>query len=222
MHVSNATGTVEHLSGTESLPQEQNALLVEVADVDGRSPGQRMQRGHCHQDTDREQQTPVELIVASAERQGQVNLATLDETGRADATLFDEMDVNARPRSQVPCQERCQHALDDLRRGSDAKAPDLTTAHHTRPLGELVDAIEDLAAPTHEAFSLARQMNPTTGALEEPHTQFHLEVVNLPPQRGLGDPQATGGSGESARLRDRDEVPEVTELHAGCCLGGIG
>ncbi len=148
MYVSNATGTVEHLSGTKSLPQEQDALALEIEDVDSRSPCERMQRRHCNQDTDGKQQTPVEPIVAPPERQGQVDLATLDETRGADATLFDKVDVDARSRFQVPCQERRQHALDDLGRASDTKTPDLATAHRMRVLGELVDAVDELAAAT--------------------------------------------------------------------------
>jgi hypothetical protein len=163
----------------------------------------------------------VELVVAPPERQGQVDLAALDEARSAGAALFDEMDVDAWSRLQVPRQERGQDALDHLRRASDTKAPDLATAHRVRMLGQLGDTVEQLAAPAQETVSLARQTNPTPGALEEPNAELHLQVVDLPPQRRLGDAQSSGGSGEGARLGDGDEVPEVTELHAGCCLGGI-
>jgi hypothetical protein len=160
----------------------------------------------------------VELIVAAPERQGQVDLAALDEARSADAALFDQVDVDTWSRFQVSRQEGRQHALDDLRRASDTKGPDLAAAHRMGVLGQLVDPVEQLAAPTQEAFSCARQTNSAPGALEEPDAQLHLEVVDLPPQRRLGDTQSSGGPREGARLGDRDEVSEVTELHAGSCL----
>jgi hypothetical protein len=44
-----------------------------------------------------------------------VDLAALDEARRADAALFDEVDVDTWSRFQVSRQEGSQHALDDLR-----------------------------------------------------------------------------------------------------------
>jgi beta-lactamase family protein len=148
--------------------------VLEIDDVGSRPPCQRMQRRHCNHDTDREQQTPVELIVARPERQGQVDLAALDEARSAGAALFDETDVDAWTRPQVPRQERRQDALDHLRRASDPKAPDLAAAHRVCMLGELVDTVEELAAPAQEGFAFARQANPTPGALEEPNAELRL------------------------------------------------
>jgi hypothetical protein len=87
-------------------------------------------------------------------------------------------------------------------------------------LGELGDAGEQLAASEQEAFARAGHTNATPRALEEPDTQLRLEIVDLPPQRRLSDAQPGGGSGEGARLGDRDEVAEVTELHFVYCYGG--
>jgi hypothetical protein len=54
VYVGNAAGAVEHLPGTESLPQQQNALVLEINDVGSRPPSQTMQWRHCRHDTDRE------------------------------------------------------------------------------------------------------------------------------------------------------------------------
>jgi hypothetical protein len=40
--VRDAAGAVEHLTGAESLPQQQDALILEVGDIDRRSPRQTM------------------------------------------------------------------------------------------------------------------------------------------------------------------------------------
>ena len=113
----------------------------------------------------------MELIVAPPERQGQVDLATLDEARSAGAALFDETDVDAWTRFQVPHQERRQDALDGLRRASDTKAPDLATAHRVRMLDQLGDTVEQLAAPAQETVSLARHGVSFTASLPETTSQ---------------------------------------------------
>jgi predicted metal-dependent enzyme (double-stranded beta helix superfamily) len=222
MHLGDAAGAVEHRPRAESLPQHQDALILEVDDVDRRPSGQSMPWPHGGKDAYREQQTPVELIVAAPEGQGEMHFAALDEPCGADGALLDEMDVDARSRRQVPREERREDALDDLGRSRDAKAPDLAAAHRVRMLGELLDVGEELSASSEEAFPLARQTNLSPRALEEPDPQLCLEVVDLAPERRLRDAQPSGGAGEGARLGDGHEVPEVTELHSGSCLPGIG
>jgi hypothetical protein len=54
VYVGNAAGAVEHLSGTKSLSQQQNALVLKIDDVGSRPPCQTMQRPHCGHDTDGE------------------------------------------------------------------------------------------------------------------------------------------------------------------------
>jgi hypothetical protein len=221
VYVSDAAGAVEHLTGAEPLPQQQDALVPEVGDIDCRSPRQMMQWGYRGEDTDREQQTPFEVIVAAPDRQGEMDLAALDEPQGVDTALFDEMDVNSWSRLQIPCEKWRQHALNHLGRGCDAKAPDFAAPYGLCMFGELVNASEQCAAPGQEAFASACHTNSASRTLKEPDTQLHLKVADLSPQRRLGDAQPGGGSGEGARLGDRDEVAEVTELHLVYCLEGI-
>ena len=150
-----------------------------------------------------------------------MDFAALHEPQGADTTLFDQMDVDSRSRLQIPCEERRQDVLDHLRRASDAKTPDFTAPHGQGMLSELVDAGEQLAAPKQQAFARAGYTDPAARALEESDTQLRLEIVDLPPQRRLGDVQLGGGPGEGARLGDRDEVTEVAQIHFGYCPGGI-
>jgi len=54
IYVSNAAGTIEHLSGTKSLSQQQNAFVLKIDDIGSRLPCETMHRRHCGHDTDGE------------------------------------------------------------------------------------------------------------------------------------------------------------------------
>ena len=51
------------------------------------------------------------------------------------------------------------------------------------------------------------------GAVEQPHAQLCLELADLLADGGLRHVQALGGAAEVQLLRDRDEVPQVSQLH---------
>src|SRR3954451_9931147 len=51
-------------------------------------------------------------------------------------------------------------------------------------------------------------------AVEQPHAELLLELADLLADRGLGDVEAIRRTAEVQLLRDRDEVPQVTEFHA--------
>jgi hypothetical protein len=191
MRVCEAAGAGEHLPGAEPLPQQQDAFVPKVGDLDRRASGQPVSGHHRGEDANRKQGAPLETIIAAPHRQAEVDLPAGHQLGGADATLFRELDIDSRSRSQVSRQERGQHVLDDLRGGGDPQSPDLAATQRLGVLGELVDTGQQLAAPAQQA----------------------LKIANLPPQRGLREVQAGRSPRERARLGDRDEVAEVAELH---------
>src|SRR6185503_15617386 len=131
------------------------------------------------------------------------------------------MNVDARSRLQVPRQERCQQALDHLRRGCDAELPHFAAPHGLCMLGELLDVGEQVPTPEQEALARACHTNSAPRTLEKPDPQLPFEVVNLTPQRRLRDAQPGRRSGEGARLGDGDEITEVAQLHFLYCLQSI-
>jgi len=213
--VGDTAGSVEKLPSAEAGPQQQGALVIEVSDVNGCPPEQTMRRRHRGEDADRKQLASFEPIVTSAKDQAKIHLAALDKRDAAHATLLLQVDIDAGTPLQVPAQERRQHALNHLWRAAHAKAPNLAVVQRARVLGQLLGARQHLTAPAQEAFALTREAHPAPVALEEPDAQLRLEIVNLSPQGRLRDAQASGRPGERARLRDGDEVTEVSELHGG-------
>ena len=51
------------------------------------------------------------------------------------------------------------------------------------------------------------------GTVEQPHTQLCLELADLLADGRLRHVKALGGAAEVQLLRDRDEVPQVSQLH---------
>jgi hypothetical protein len=50
-------------------------------------------------------------------------------------------------------------------------------------------------------------------ALEQRHAQARLERLDLLGERRRGDVQTVGGAAEMQLLGDRDEVPQLAQLH---------
>src|SRR5205823_14099178 len=69
-----------------------------------------------------------------------------------------------------------------------------------------------------EGLAGGREPDPARETMEQHHAHFPLEVADLLRERRLRHAQPTGGSEEAPFLGDRDEVPQVPELHSGQSL----
>ena len=79
----------------------------------------------------------------------------------------------------------------------------------------MLDAGQDLPRLRQQHRAGGGQLHAAAVALEQRHAQLRLELADLLTQRRLGDVQTLGRTPEVRLLRDRDEVAEVAELHAG-------
>ena len=140
-----------------------------------------MPRGHRSEDANRKEQTPVEVITAVANRHGKVRLASLDEGERAEPPLLEKMDVNLLFRFQIPRQERSQHALDDLGRGGNVQASDVTAPQGLGMVDHPVDVSEEGAAAEEEPLARAGDTRPTPDTFDEGNAELSLQIANLAP-----------------------------------------
>src|SRR6266480_5374218 len=69
-----------------------------------------------------------------------------------------------------------------------------------------------------EGLARGREPDPARETMEQCHAHFPLEVADLLRERRLRHAQPTGGSEEAPFFGDRDEVPQVPELHSGQSL----
>ncbi len=93
--------------------------------------------------------------------------------------------------------------------------------------GERLDRSHRFLRPPQDRAGLFQKQPPRRcqpdrlrPALQEHDAQLALQIPNLPTQRRLRDVQTMGSPGDVLFLRDRNEVPEVTQFHAPSLPGG--
>src|SRR6478672_8840317 len=97
---------------------------------------------------------------------------------------------------------------------ADAQAPGLATRCALRRTLRAFRLRQSETCFGEKGTPRGRQLHPAWNALEQRHADLTLEVTDLPAQWRLRDPQALGGAAEVGLLGHRDEVAEMSELHA--------
>src|SRR5262245_55711156 len=123
------------------------------------------------------------------------------------------MDLNRRVPAPVLGQKIRQHVLDDLWRGTDPKYSGLARFEQARALAERVGFRQQAATAPQQVFTLRRQLDAATDAVEQWHAQFGFERVNLPGKRRLAEIHSIGSAGETAGIGNADEGAQVAKIH---------
>jgi hypothetical protein len=77
----------------------------------------------------------------------------------------------------------------------------------------IADIREDSRNLWHERPAGVGELDPITGAIEQGHANLGLQRLDLLCKGRLGHIEALGRAGEIQFLGDRQEVPQVTQLH---------
>jgi hypothetical protein len=80
-------------------------------------------------------------------------------------------------------------------------------------LSGVVDGVENGDGSLQVCMARGRQFDLSGAPDEEGDVEFPLQLPNLLGERWLRDVQSLGGPAEVQFLRDRAEVPEVTQFH---------
>src|SRR5262249_58257921 len=104
---------------------------------------------------------------------------------------------------------------DHLWRGTDPKYSGLARFEQTRAFTERVVFRQQVAAAPEQVFTLRRQLDAATDAVEQWHAQFGFQRVNLSGKRRLAQIHAIGSAGKAAGIGDADEGAQVAKIHAG-------
>ena len=110
-------------------------------------------------------------------------------------------------------QEVGEDALERHWRRAHAEDTALAAAERSRPLAERLGAREEIAPAREQVFPLSREVNAAADPVEQPNAELALQLADLTPQGGLTDVQPSGRLREATGVGDRDEVPEVPEIH---------
>ena len=115
--------------------------------------------------------------------------------------------------AQPPNQFR-QHAIQGRRGKPDAQPGLLALADASRVVADFVQLLEQyIGVFIEKPPGLGQPQRSAT--LQQNHTQFLFQLLDLPAQRRLGDVQAFGGTGEVEGLPQHLEVAQMTQFHNG-------
>jgi hypothetical protein len=70
------------------------------------------------------------------------------------------------------------------------------------------------AAAPQQVFTLRRQPDAATEAVEQRHAQFGFQRANLSGKRGLAQIHSIGSAGKAAGIGNADEGAQVAKIHA--------
>lgn len=121
------------------------------------------------------------------------------------------------PHARVPlavaAQHRRQHAVQRWRYEADDQHTGLAAARRRGPLGRQARLGEHVPGVGQERPPGVGQLHPPPAAQQQPHAELVLQHGDLLAQRWLHDVQVPGGPAEVQLLSDRDEVPQMPQLH---------
>ena len=84
-----------------------------------------------------------------------------------------------------------------------------------RALTERVGFRQQVTAAPEQVFTLRRELDAATDAVEQWHAQFGFQRMNLPGKRRLAQIHAIGTAGEAAGVGNADKGAQMTKVHAG-------
>lgn len=111
-----------------------------------------------------------------------------------------------------------RHRLGQVQKSEDRRGADAdVSSHHSGKFVQIrtssVELFENPSNPGQEQLAGMGDCDPSSGALEQACSQLGFEPADLSGDRGLGDVQLIGGSGEPAAARYRLEVHKLPKLH---------
>jgi hypothetical protein len=84
-----------------------------------------------------------------------------------------------------------------------------------RAFTEGVGFRQQVTAAPEQVFTLRRELDAATDAVEQWYAQFGFQRMNLPGKRRLAQIHAIGTAGETAGVGNADKGAQMTKVHAG-------
>ncbi|AMA58857.1 hypothetical protein BCCGELA001_22995 [Bradyrhizobium sp. CCGE-LA001] len=97
---------------------------------------------------------------------------------------------------------------------SDVQRPDQARADRPDLVFGDLDLLQDRAPAHQHGVTGLRQLDLAAGPVEELGPELGFERLDVLAERRLREVQPPGGEGEAALLGDRDEIPELAQIHS--------
>src|SRR5262249_36839800 len=104
--------------------------------------------------------------------------------------------------------------FDHGRRGTDPDLAGVSALQRPRSVAERVGFGHDLAPALKQVFTFRRQPDAATDAVEQEHTQFGFQDLDLSGSSRLAQVGPRGRWGDTASVGDGEEGAQLMEVHA--------
>jgi hypothetical protein len=108
-----------------------------------------------------------------------MNLPSVESPQQLGTAIRDELELDRRMSATVAWEERCEHAFQGLRRGSDTENARVSGQQGPSPIGEGLGADQELSTLAKQVCSLRPHLDPSADAIEEPHAELGFKSADL-------------------------------------------
>src|SRR5262249_7187714 len=143
----------------------------------------------------------------------EVGFATLDYGKDLKTRGLDRFHIHMGIARRVAMQKCREYAVDEVRRGCHPHEAAVLAAELLDLFGERSSIAQKVTAVPEQLLAFATEYEATADAIEQLETQLPFEVADLPRQCRLCDAQTQRRLGNSPLFGDRDERPQVPEVH---------
>jgi hypothetical protein len=166
---------------------------------------------HRHHVNGIEQSTGEPIVTGGHIRQ--LDVTPLQSGNESGSTVFRDVNFNAWMALPVPRQKTGEHCLDHGRCRANPDYPGVPRFEREGSLAQGLGVGKQLTAAPEQVFAFARQSDTATDAIEQLHTEFGFQHLDLPGSRRLAQVEACRGPGDATSVGNCDEGAQLVQVH---------
>jgi len=143
-----------------------------------------------------------------------VELAVFKPRRKSRTSILDDADFHTWMAPAMSCQKTGELRLDHRRSGADPYLAGVPAFQRPCSVAERLGFRQDLAAAPKQVFTFRRQPDAATDPVEQEHTQFGFQDLDLSGSSGLAQVEPHRCSGDTASVGNGEEGAQLMEVHA--------
>ena len=164
-------------------------------------------------DVDWKKKTTLKPLVTSRHVR-HMELAVLKPRRKSRTSILDNADFHTWMAPAMSCQKTGELRLDHGRSGTDPNLAGVPALQRPRSVVERVGFGHDPAPAPKQVFTFRRQPDTAADAVEQEHTQFGFQDLDLSGSRRLAQVEPRRCSGDTAGIGNGEEGAQLMEVHA--------
>jgi len=207
------TRRIEPLARREPSTQQQERFARQLSDLEQSAAMPRVPNRDHGNDVDRIEKTTLEPLVTSGHVR-HVELAVLKPRRKSRTSILDNADFHTWMAPAMSCQKTGELRLDHGRSGTDPDLAGVPALQCPRSVAEGVGFCHDLAPAPKQVFTFRRQPDAATDTVEQEHSQFGFQDLDLSRSSGLAQVEPYRCSGDTAGIGNGEEGAQLMKVHA--------